>query len=178
VAQSRHRVLLEGGLFQLIKGWDAGSAFGVGYAYRPVRGLELGLGLRYFLQPDQPTDSYLPQPAGAPPERFVVPGFHYWLLLGSVRGYVPLDGADRVEVGFTLRGGAVFGSNARGNCCKEYEFALGPDVRVRVWQNTAVALAAELAVGSTGLKNGPTTEDDVDEIFLKRSLWLSVVQGF
>jgi hypothetical protein len=156
VNPSPHRVSFELGLFDIPKDDDAGWGLGVGYAFRPVHGLELGGGLRYLDAPAKYLDFDTRE----------------WSLAASVRGYGELASPDRVELGITLRGGAL-ALNDRGLCC--LQVALAPDLRVRVARDTALQLAAEVSLGSTGAHNVPNT-DQVDVIFYQRALWLSLVQ--
>jgi hypothetical protein len=182
VNQSPHRISAELGVFALAKEEGRiGPSFGLGYAYRALRGLEIGGGLRYLLMPAH-TPSYMqaPQilpdgtvapPQPAPPD----PAFHFWLASAAVRGYLNLDSADRFELGLTARAGLLAISTKSGPCCVEGAFT--PDLRVRLAPGTALQLAPEIALGTTGNHNGPETEDYVDVIFLQYGVWLSVVQA-
>jgi hypothetical protein len=148
------------GAFSPAKGGGTGPAFGLGYAYRPVSGFELGAGLRY---------QYLPAGGDFDPARSM------WLAAASVRGFVPLTASDRVELGLSARIGLLTRSQKPGICCGA--FTLAPDIRVRLTASTAIQFAPEVELGTTGDRNGPNTEDTVDEVFLQGALWLSIVQA-
>jgi hypothetical protein len=158
VAEGPHRISGELGVFILGKSSDSpGPAFGAGYAYRALQGLEVGVGVRYL---SIPGPTYY--------------GGHMWLGAASLRGYLTLDSDDRLELGLTARAGLLALATKSGVCCGEV--ALAPDLRVWIARSTALALAPELAIGTTGNHNGPQTEDYVDEWFGQAAVWLSVVQ--
>jgi len=176
-----HRVSAEVGAFRLAKENYVGAAFGLGYGFRPINGLELGLGVRYFVQPERTSDELIPAPAPAPgmparaPEHAVDPGYHFWLIAVSLRGFLSLDPERLFEVGLSARGGLVSLSERPGFCC--FEAALAPDFRVRVLRRTAIALAPEVAISTTGADQSKS-EDYVDPIFAYGSVWLSLIQTF
>lgn len=176
-----HRIFGEIGVFSLTKGEGSGPAFGLGYAFRALHGLELGVGMRYLLVPAHESPNLVSQPAPLPDGTvpppsapYVNPATHMGFAFLSLRGYLALDAADRFELGLTVRGGLLARSGASGICCTE--LALAPDLRVRVSRGLAMQLAPELAIGTTGNHNGPNTEDYVDEIFGHAAVWLSFVQ--
>jgi hypothetical protein len=174
-------VSAELGAFKLAKEDTAGAAFGLGYGFRPIHGLELGVGLRYFVQPAHTSGEFIGQPVPAPgmpvqpPEHAVDPGYHFWVFAASVRGFLSLDPARHFELGLSARGGLVRLPDRPGVCC--YEGALAPDFRVRILSGTALALAPEVAISTTGADQSKS-EDYVDPIFAYGTLWLSVIQTF
>jgi hypothetical protein len=178
VNPGRHRVAAALGGFQLVKDEYAGVAFGVGYGYRPVSGVELGAGFRYLVRPARTTDSLVSQPMPSPgaeplaPEYHVEPAFHMWVLSAPVRGYLSLDAGARLELGLTARPG-ILGHDERVVCC--VEFALGPDFRARILPSTAVALSPQLAIGTTGADQSGY---HVESLFGYAAVWLSVIQTF
>lgn len=150
-----------------------GVSLGAGYAYRILPNLDLAFGARYFLLPDRTSFEYVAQPVGGsgPPQHAIYEGFHFWTFNPAVRPFLALDGSDRVELGLTARAGLlVLDSRALFN------ISLAPDVRVRIARGTALQLSPEVFLGQTGNKNGPQTEDYVNEVFGGAALWLSVVQ--
>lgn len=176
VNPGRHRLAAELGGFQLVKDEYAGVAFGVGYGYRPVSGVELGAGFRYLVRPSRTTDSLISQPMPSPgvapsaPQYDVEPAFHMWVLSASVRGYLLLDADARFELGLTARPG-ILGHGERAVCC--VELAVAPDFRARVLPSTAFALSPQLALATTGAEQ---SRYHTDSLFGYAAVWLSVVQ--
>jgi hypothetical protein len=155
-----------------------GVGVGAGYAFRVLEGLELGVGLRYRVLPTHETDiMYAPSASepNAPPEYFVEPEIRLWFAGLSVRGFVPLDRKDNVELGLTARAGLLVLSNKKGLCCSEYSVA--PDVRVRLAERTSLQFAPEVAL-ATNPEQDPNKYEYHDLPFFVFSAWLSVVQRF
>jgi hypothetical protein len=176
----RHRVAAELGGFLLAKEERPGVAFGVGYGYRPVSGIEVGAGLRYLVRPAYPTNSWIAQeePApgspSSPPERHVEEALHLWTLSVLARGYLSLDVQARFELGLTVRAGLLGHDEKSGLCCQE--LALAPDVRARITRTTAIALSPQLSLATTGAEQ-EQSDGQADGLFGYASVWLSVVQA-
>ncbi|MEO8906372.1 MAG: hypothetical protein ABI488_27390 [Polyangiaceae bacterium] len=174
-----HRLSGELGTVQQVKSGGAPNvSFGLGYAYRPVKGFEVGAALRYFLTPAHEPRDATAQPAAQPgepsqaPARYVDPAFHDWFFGPTVRGFVTFGAADRFELGLTLRAGILARSTKPGVCCAEV--AVAPGLRVRIARSSAIELAPELAVGTTGAD--PNQEDTPDFIYARTAVWVSFVQ--
>lgn len=176
----RHRLAADLGGFIVAKDEHAGVAFGAGYGYRPVSGLEVGASFRYFVRPAYTTDYWIAQEvpapgAPAPPlEHEVEDAFHLWTLSALVRGYLSLDRNARFELGLTARAGILGHDEERGICCQE--LALAPDFRARITPTTALAFSPQLSIATTGAHQD-RSQDHVDAIFGYASVWLSVVQS-
>jgi hypothetical protein len=172
-----HRVSAELGAFEVAQDGFVGAGFGLGYGFRPINGLELGAGVRYFVRPSRTEwiapAAPLPGEPAPPAERNVDEGFHFWLLAASVRGFLEFGPERRFEVGLSARGGLVNLGERRGFCC--VESALAPDLRVRVLPRAALALAPEVAISTTGVDRG---EEHGDEIFGYAAVWLSAIQSW
>lgn len=147
-----HRINGEVGYFELPKYDDPGYAFGLGYAYRVRPSVELGGSLRYFSE----FDDY-----GGTANRF-------WFAGLSLRTFGTLDAKDRVELGISVRAGAL-GVSDLGLCCAE--LALAPDLRLWVAPGVALQLAPELAF----VVNGESDNTNAAGAFLQQAFWLSVV---
>jgi hypothetical protein len=168
-----HRPSAEVGAFQHTKWPGIGVVFGLGYAYRLVRGLDAGGSLRAFVMPDHESESYLTPAVGStePLQHGVDPGYHFYTVDACLRPFLPLGAADRFELGLELRAGLLLrDSLVLGNV------AVAPDVRVRIAGRTALQLAAEFMIGGTGLSNDAPTEDRVDVIFAQEAVFLGVVE--
>jgi len=174
-----HRLAAELGGFLVTKEDHPGVAFGAGYGYRPVSGLELGAGFRYFVRPAYTTEAWVAQesPAlGGPelaPQHEVEKALHLWTLSAVARGYFSLDVQARFELGVAVRAGILGHDEQRGICCQE--LGLAPDFRARIAPSTALAFSPQLSLVRTGAERA---RDGVDSLFGYASVWLSVVQAF
>jgi hypothetical protein len=182
VMATPHLLSAEVGPFWVGKQEGTGVGIGAGYAYRLLKGLDLGVGLRYLVIPSHDSDTFMGPPAplpgepAPPPERYVYPTFRLGFVGVSVRGFVPLDSEDRFELGLTARAGFLAMTGKTGLCCTQ--IALAPDLRMKLAGNTALQLAPEAAIGTTGDEDSSTSDDHVNEFFLQYAVWLSVVQAF
>ena len=150
-----NRISAEVGPFRLPKSDESGIAFGVGYAFRPLSGLEVGAGLRLLRLPagtEHPTSA-----------------FNILFAAASLRVYQALDSTERFELGIAARGG-LLSLDGSAACCGE--FALSPDLRVRIGGTTALQLSPELAFASTNAHASGS-----EPMFLQTALWLSLVQS-
>jgi hypothetical protein len=179
----RHLLSAELGTFQIVKEEGLGVAIGASYAYRLLKGLEVGVGFRYLVIPShEADDQYVPQQVPEPgqplppPEHYVHPALQLGFAGISLRGFIPLDSADRFELGLTARAGLLAITNKSGVCCTQV--AVAPDLRVKIARNTALQLAPELAIGRSSYEPYPGSDYHEHLYFLQYGAWLSVVQAF
>jgi hypothetical protein len=173
VNDSPHRVFAEVGGFSTWKFDERGGALGLGYGYRPVRGLEIGAGLRYYFVPESDTDVYVAAPIGstAPSERVVDPGSHMWTMDGYLRPFIPFDSADRFELGLGLRVGLLL-----ANATALANVSAAPDLRVRITRSSALQLSLEFMIGQTGQQSQLNEDHPADTLFGQTGVWVTWVQ--
>jgi hypothetical protein len=175
----RHHVSEALGLAFTLEGGDidghwpqtsVGANFRLGYAYRVGNGLELGAAASLTVSTIQDApDIFLPALA--------------------IRGFVELDRNDRFELGLTGRFGPLVmrianvhddtGPDRHNHVWTGVGFALAPDFRVHLRDNTAFFFSPELAFGSAHDSSGIRGAYLSDRSgFGQLAAWIGLVERF